>query len=182
MGGMTVVAPATGVALAPANPTGTHLSDTRNLVTCLTCKSAADAREPFCAHCGTRISLADAAEGKARPAALAATRALQVGIAVVVANVVIGALALGTVILVSDASRFADVALALDVLKFVIIGSLSVVAIRYGISGLRATRDGQLRRRGWAIAGIVIGSLFGALVTLSMLATLTMTVLLPLLT
>lgn len=178
MGGMTVVAPATGISLAPATGTDTHASETRHLVTCLTCKSAADVREPFCAHCGTRISLADAV-GKKRPADLAATRALQFGLVVVLANVVIGGIALGVVMLSSDASRFGDIALALDVLKFVVIGSLSIIAIRYGLRGMRATRDGQLRRRGWAIGGVIIGITFATLVTLSMLATFAMTIVLP---
>lgn len=180
MGGMTVATPTTGIAFAPALAPDTSA---RILVTCSACKTAADAREPFCAHCGTRITLdaAVAATGKSRPADVAATRALQFGLIVVIANIVIGGLALGVVVLASDAARFADVALALDTLKFVVVGTLSVVAIRYGVRGVRATRDGQLRRRGWAIAGIAIGGLFAALVTLSVLSTLALTVVLPLL-
>jgi len=62
-------------------------------------------------------------------------------------------------------------------MRFLVVGSLVVLAIRSGVRGLRDTRDGQLRRRGWAVAGIVLASIFGLLVTLSLLATFALYVL-----
>lgn len=171
MGGMTVASPTTGVPLAPSFAYGPDAA-TRLRITCASCKSSADAREPFCAHCGSRVAAATKA---GRPAALAATRSLQFGLLVVLANVLIGSLALGVVFLVTDAARFSDVALAMDALKFVLVTVLSLVAIRYGVRGVRDTADGFLARRGWAVAGIIIGSLFIFLVTLSLGATLVMT-------
>lgn len=113
-----------------------------------------------------------------RPADVAATRSLQFGLLVVLANLIVGGAGFGVVLLVSDASRFTDAALAMDALKFVVVGVLAIVAIRYGVQGMRATADGALARRGWAIAGIAVGSVFLLLVTLSLGATLVMTVLL----
>lgn len=171
MGVMTVASPSTGVPLAPVFTFAPDAARPR--VTCMSCKSSADATEPFCAHCGSRVAMATRA---GRPADVAATRALQFGLLVVLANILIGGAAFGVVLLVSDAARFSDAALAMDALKFVVVGTLSIVAIRFGRQGLRDTADGRLARRGWAIAGISIGSLFIALVTLSLIATLVMTV------
>jgi hypothetical protein len=179
MGVMTVASPTTGVPLVPlAHAPRIEFppaESARLRVTCQTCLSAADSSEPFCAHCGSRVVLATSA---GRPADVAATRSLQFGLLVVVANLLIGGGAFGVVLLVSDAARFTDAALALEVLKFLVVGSLAVVAIRYGVRGVRATADGRLARRRWAIAGIGIGGLFGTLVTLSLIATVLMTVLL----
>lgn len=171
MGAMSVASPTTGVPLAPVFLAPDAV---RTPVTCLSCKSQADGAEPFCAHCGSRIAMATRA---GRPADVAATRSLQFGLLVVLANLIVGGAGFGVVLLVSDATRFTDAALAMDALKFVVVGVLAIVAIRYGRQGVRETADGALARRSWAIAGIVIGSVFLTLVTLSLVATLVMTVL-----
>jgi len=49
------------------------------------------------------------------------------------------------------------------------VGALSALAIRHGVRGLREAR------RGRAIAGIVIGSVFGALTAASFVATTVLT-------
>ena len=49
--------------------------------------------------------------------------------------------------------------------------SLVALAIRYGVIGIRQTRDGRLRRRAWAVAGIIVAACFGLLVALSLTAT-----------
>src|SRR4051794_7458710 len=166
MGGMTV-APTTGVFTPPFE------SAPRAGVRCASCGTTADAREPFCAHCGTRIAVISARENKRdkRPADLAATRSLQFAGLAVVVNILLGGLAFGVVYLVSDAARLTEAALGLEIMRFLVIGSLIALAIRYGVIGLRQTRDGTLRRRSWAVAGIIVAAGFGLLITLSLAAT-----------
>ena len=169
MGAMTV-APPTGVILPPFEPA------LRIGIRCASCGVLADSHEPFCAHCGTRVALTPA-RAKA-PASLAATRSLQFATLVVAVNIVLGGLAFGVVYLVADAARLTEAALGLEVMRFLVVAVLAIVAIRYGVLGLRQTRDGLLRRRGWAVLGIVVASGFGLLVTLSLAATALMFVML----
>jgi hypothetical protein len=161
--GVMTVAPTAGVFTPPFE------AAPRFGVRCASCGTTADSREPFCAHCGSRVAIAPAS-GK-RPAALAATRSLQFALLAVGVNIVLGGLAFGVVYLVADAARLTEAALGLEVMRFLVVAALAALAIRFGIRGLRETRDGQLRRRGWAIAGIVLASCFGLLVTLSLAAT-----------
>ncbi|TXK19805.1 hypothetical protein [Homoserinibacter sp. GY 40078] len=133
-------------------------------VACARCGSAAVPDEPFCAHCGTRVAIT--ASGR-RPADVAATRSLQFAALVVAANAVVGTLTFAAVYLVSDAARLADGALALEGIKLLVVGVLATASIRYGVRGIRETADGALRRRGWAVAGIVISSFFAVLVLAS---------------
>ena len=161
--GVMTVAPTTGVFTPPFD------AAPRFGIRCASCGTTADPHEPFCAHCGSRVAIVPS-RGK-RPADLAATRSLQLAVLVVVVNIVLGGLAFGVVYLVADATRLTEAALGLEVMRFLVVGTLAAFAIRSGIRGLRETRDGQLRRRGWAVSGIVIASCFGLLVTLSLVAT-----------
>lgn len=163
MGAMTVAAPTT---LAPFGATTERV---RRGVACVACGASASASEPFCAHCGSRVVIA--AEGR-RPADVAATRSLQLAGLLLAANAAIGTLTLGVVVLVSDAARLMEAALALEGIKLLVVAALATASIRFGVRGLRSTADGMLRRRGWAIAGLVISSCFSVLVVLSFLLTL----------
>ena len=162
MGDMTVASPTTGIALAAAFDTA------RPALKCLSCGTRADAGEPYCAHCGAQVALPIA---KGRVASIAATRALQFGALVIVANLVLALASVGVLYFLSDSARIAQAGMLLDGLKLVVVGSLAAVAIRTGIRGLRETRDGRLTRRRWAIGGIVIGAVFAVLVTSSFAAT-----------
>lgn len=166
MGVMTVAAPTTRVAF------GSTVERVRRGVACPRCRADSALDEPFCAHCGARVSIP--AVGR-RPADVAATRSLQFAGLVVLANAVVGALTLGVVVLVSDAARLADAALMLEGIKLLVVGVLASAGIRFGIRGIRDTADGLLRRRGWAVAGVVISSVFALLVVLSFVATLVLT-------
>lgn len=104
-------------------------------------------------------------------ASLAATRALQFAVAGVVANILIGGTSFGVVYLLSDAARLTQGALGLEALRFVVVGTVLAIAIRYGVHGLAQTRDGGLRRRAWAIIAIVVASFLGLLITGSLAAT-----------
>lgn len=161
--GVMTVAPSTGVLIPPFD------AAPRTALRCASCGTAANVREPFCAHCGARVAIA-VPRGK-RPVDLAATRSLQLALLAVVVNIVLGGLAFGVVYLVADAARLTEAALGLEAMRFLVVGSLVFLAIRSGVRGLRDTRDGMLRRRGWAIAGIVVASAFGLLVTFSLVAT-----------
>ena len=167
--GVMTVAPSTGVLIPPFD------AAPRTAVRCTSCGTAAVAREPFCAHCGSRVAFA--VSRGTRPADLAATRSLQLAVLAVAVNILIGGVSFGVVYLVADAARLTEAALGLEAMRFLVVGSLVVLAIRSGVRGLRDTRDGQLRRRGWAVAGIVLASIFGLLVTLSLLATFALYVL-----
>lgn len=158
MGDMTVAIPTTGVAFPPIEPE----------IACSRCGTRAESRrEPFCAHCGSRVAVTV----RRGVASIAATRSLQFALLAVLANILVGGAALGVVYLLSDSSRLAEGALGLEALRLVIIGTLLVIAIRYGIQGLRQTRDGMLRRRPWAIIGIVVAGFYGLLVVGSFAAT-----------
>ena len=86
MGDMTVASPTTGIALAAAFDTA------RPALKCLSCGTRADAGEPYCAHCGAQVALPIA---KGRVASIAATRALQFGALVIVANLVLALASVG---------------------------------------------------------------------------------------
>ena len=156
---MTVAYPTTGIAPAPFEPAP---------LACSTCGThAADNREPFCAHCGSRVAV-PAASGIA---SIAATRALQFAVLVVVGNILVGGASFGIVYLLSDSLRLTEGALGLEALRFLIVGSLIAITVRYGVRGLAQTRDGALRRRAWAIIAIVVAGFFGVLITGSFAAT-----------
>ena len=158
MGDMTVALPTTGVAFPPAEPA----------LACTSCGTRAGSpREPFCAHCGSRVAVSV----KSGVASLAATRSLQFALLAVLTNILVGGASFGVVYLLSDAARLTEAALGLEALRFLIVGALLAVAIRYGVVGIRQTRDGMLRRRGWAIAGIVVAGFYGLLVAGSLAAT-----------
>lgn len=161
MGDMTV-APTTGVGVVPQFD-----AVTRVRISCTTCGTAASGREPYCAHCGARVVLAS----RQGPASVAATRTLQLALLVVLINILVGGMSFGVVYLVADAANLNEAALGLEGMRLLLVGALVWLTIRRGILGLRETRDGALRRRGWAIAGIVISSIWGLLVTLSFAAT-----------
>lgn len=156
---MTVAYPTAGIA-APQRETVP--------LTCPACRArAASPREPFCAHCGSRLSLTV----RGGIASLAATRALQFALAGVVANILIGGTSFGVVFLLSDAARLTQGALGLEALRFIVVGTVLAIAIRYGVRGLAQTRDGALTRRAWAITAIVVASFLGLLITGSFVAT-----------
>lgn len=154
---MTVAYPTTGIA-AP------HFESP---LTCSNCDTRADTREPFCAHCGSRVSI----PVRGGIASLAATRSLQFAALAVITNIVVGGASFGVVYLLSDAARLTEAALGLEALRFVLVGTILVVAIRYGIRGLRQTRDGALRRRPWAIVGLALSGFYALLVGGSLAAT-----------
>ncbi|RQP08732.1 MAG: hypothetical protein EAS51_13680 [Microbacteriaceae bacterium] len=160
---MTVAAPSTLAAF------GSAVERARRGIACAACGASASASDLFCSRCGSRVVVAR--EGR-RPADVAATRSLQLGLAVVVANAVIGTLTLGVVVLVSDAARLMEAALFLEAIKLLVVAALATASIRFGVRGLRETADGMLRRRGWAVAGLVISSCFAVLVVLSFVLTL----------
>lgn len=163
MGVMTVASPTTLL------PFGTTVERTRRGLACAVCGTPVALAEPFCAHCGARVVLT--APGRA-PANVAATRSLRFALLLVAANAVVGALTLGVVVLVSDAARLMEAALFLEGIKLLVVAALATASIRLGVRGIRETSDGVLRRRGWAIAGVVISSIFAVLVVLSFLLTL----------
>jgi hypothetical protein len=104
-------------------------------------------------------------------ASIAATRSLQFAILAVFTNILVGGTTFGVIYLLSDASRLTQGALGLEALRFVLVGTLVAVAIRYGVRGLKQTRDGVLKRRAWAIIGIVAASFYGLLIAGSFAAT-----------
>lgn len=163
MGVMTVASP---TALLPF---GTTVERARRGLACSTCGTPVALAEPFCAHCGARVVIES--RGK-RPADVAATRSLQLALVVVAANLVIGALTLGVVMLVADAARLREAALFLEGIKLLVVAALAAASVRLGVRGIRETADGMLRRRGWAVAGVVISAIFAVLVSLSFLLTL----------
>ena len=164
MGDMTVAYPTTGMSRPPLEP-APLLPATSACSACGT--HAANPREPFCAHCGTRVSVAV----RSGIASIAATRSLQFALLAVFTNILVGGASFGVVYLLSDAARLTEAALGLEVLRFVIVGVVLGLAIRSGIRGLKQTRDGALKRRSWAIAGIVISGFYALLVGGSFAAT-----------
>jgi ribosomal protein L37E len=139
-----------------------------------------------CAHCGARMALSNAfcshcgyantvpTDRKGRPYDLAATRALQLAVLVIVANIVVGALALGIVVVSSDATNFVTAALGLELLHFIVVGGLVAATISYGVRGIRETRGGALGRRNWAVLSIVVSGLVGIVLAGSLTATFLM--------
>ena len=138
-----------------------------------------------CAHCGARVALSNAycsrcgaanavsVDRKGRPVDLAATRSLQLAILVIVANIIVGALALG-VLVTSGAQNLAIAGLGLELLHFLVVGGLVAATISYGVRGIRETRGGQLGRRNWAVLSIVVSSLVGLVLAGSLTATFLM--------
>ncbi|WP_191282352.1 hypothetical protein [Pseudolysinimonas yzui] len=104
-------------------------------------------------------------------ASIAATRSLQFAALAVLTNILVGGASFGVVYLLSDAARLTEAAVGLEALRFVIVGVLLAVAIRYGVRGLQQTRDGALKRRAWAIVGLVVSGLYGLLILGSFAAT-----------
>ncbi len=113
----------------------------------------------------------------AYPTSVASTRSLRLGALVVVANALLAAASLGVLISITDISTMFQAAVVLDAVKFVVVGAIAFAAIRAGIRGLRETADGRVRRRSWAIIGIVVASLFGLLTAGSLVATTTFSLL-----
>lgn len=138
-----------------------------------------------CAHCGARVALSNAycstcgsanaapVDRKDRPVDLAATRSLQLAILVIVSNIVVGALALGTLV-TSGAQNLAATGLGLELLHFVVVGGLVAATIRTGVRGIRETANGRLGRRNWAVLSIVVSSLVGIVLLGSLTATFLM--------
>jgi ribosomal protein L37E len=138
---------------------------------CSSCGTRAVALDkPFCAHCGSRVSL----PVKSGIASIAATRSLQFAALAVFTNILVGGASFGVVYLLSDAARLTEAAVGLEAVRFVIVGVLLAVAIRYGVRGLSQTRDGALKRRAWAIIGLVVAGLYGLLILGSFAATATL--------
>jgi hypothetical protein len=139
-----------------------------------------------CAHCGARVALSNAycsscgaanavsTDRKGRPVDLAATRSLQLAVLVIVANIVVGALALGIVMVSSDTKNLVTAALGLELLHFIVVGGLVAATISYGVRGIRETRGGYLGRRNWAVLSIVVSSLVGLVLMGSLTATFLM--------
>ena len=162
MGDMTV-AP---LAVAPVS--AAPLANSR-ITRCALCGTGSDAQSSFCSHCGAQL-IPDA---KA-PAAVAATRSLQYAILVLVANIVVGGLALGVIFVTSDTSHLATAALQLEVLQFLVVGALVALTLRTGIRALRMTRGGRVGRRSWAVVSVAISSLVGLALVVSLVSTLVM--------
>jgi len=164
MGDVTVAYPTAGMTSPPLEPAQLHSTPSA----CSACGTrAASSLEPFCAHCGSRVTVS--ARGGA--ASIAATRSLQFALLAVATNILVGGTSFGVVYLLSDAARLNEAALGLEALRLVIVGVVLVLAIRNGIRGLKQTRDGALKRRPWAIAGIVIAGFYALLVSGSFAAT-----------
>lgn len=147
--------------------------------------TVADPR-PSCEQCGSRLALSSAycsrcgaantvhVDRAGRPADLAATRSLQLAALVIVANIVVGGLGLGIVIVSSDAKNLLTAALGLELIHFLVVGGLVAATISCGVRGIKETRGGRLTRRNWAVVSIVVASLVGLLVAGSLGATLLM--------
>ena len=160
---MTVAFPTTGMSSPPLDPASRSAS-----IACSACGTAAvNPREPFCAHCGTRV----ASVVRGGVASVAATRSLQFALLAVLTNILVGGASFGVVYLLSDAARLTEAALGLEAMRLLIVGTVIVLAIRSGIRGLKQTRDGALKRRPWAVAGIVISGFYALLVSGSFGAT-----------
>lgn len=139
---------------------------------CALCGARIAQSSAYCSHCGAAHAVAT--DRKGRPVDLAATRSLQLAILVIVANIVVGALALGVVVLTSDTKNLVSAALGLELLHFLVVGGLVAATISYGVRGIRETRDGRLGRRNWAVLSIVVSSLVGLVLAGSLTATFLM--------
>lgn len=111
----------------------------------------------------------------ARRPSHASTRSLQFGGLVIAVDVVLAAASVAVLYFLTDPAHVDQLALLFDGAKFLVVGSLAVVAVRSGIRGLHETAGGRLTRRRWAVAGIVIGAFFGVLVASSFVATTVIT-------
>lgn len=161
---MTVAYPTAGMTSPPLERTPVAPA----IVACSACGARAVASAaPFCANCGSRVSVAV----RGGVASIAATRSLQFALLAVATNILVGGAAFGVVYLLSDAARLTEAALGLEALRFLLVGVVLALAVRFGLRGLRQTRDGALRRRGWAIAGLVLAGLYGLLIVGSFAAT-----------
>jgi hypothetical protein len=139
---------------------------------CALCGAHIAPSSAYCSHCGAAHTVAT--DRKGRPVDLAATRSLQLAILVIVANIVVGALALGVVVLTSDTKNLVNAALALETLHFLVVGGLVAATISYGVRGIRETRGGRLGRRNWAVLSIVVSGLVGVVLAGSLTATFLM--------
>jgi hypothetical protein len=163
MGDMTVAYPTTGIAVPQL-----EIPRVESPLTCTSCGTRAGSlREPFCAHCGSRVSI----PVRAGVASIAATRSLQFAALAVIINILVGGATFGVVYLLQDAARLTEAAVGLEALRFLLVGVILALAIRSGVRGLKQTRDGMLRRRAWAIVGLVVAGFYALLVTGSFLAT-----------
>ena len=144
--------------------------DTRS--SCALCGARLALSSAYCSHCGAAHAVAT--DRKGRPVDLAATRSLQLAILVIVANIVVGALALGVVVVSSDTKNLITAALQLEVLHFLVVGGLVAATISYGVRGIRETRNGRLGRRNWAVLSIVVSGLVGVVLAGSLTATFLM--------
>ena len=163
MGDMTVAYPTTGL----GNPQ-LEIPRVESPLACTSCGTPAGSlREPFCAHCGSRVSI----PVRAGVASIAATRSLQFAALAVITNILVGGATFGVVYLLQDAARLTEAAVGLEALRFLLVGVILALAIRSGVRGLKQTRDGMLRRRAWAIVGLVVAGFYALLVTGSFLAT-----------
>ena len=113
----------------------------------------------------------------ANPTSVASTRSLRLGALVVVANALLAAGSIGIHFALTETTAYLETAVLLDAVKFVVVGTIALAAIRAGIRGLGETADGTVRRRGFAIAGIAVAGLFVLLTAGSLLATTTMSLL-----
>jgi hypothetical protein len=139
---------------------------------CALCGARIAPSSAYCSHCGAAHAVAT--DRKGRPVDLAATRSLQLAILVIVANIVVGAFALGVVVLTSDTKNLINAALALELLHFLVVGALIAASISYGVRGIRETRNGRLGRRNWAVLSIVVSGLVGLVLAGSLTATFLM--------
>jgi hypothetical protein len=115
MGDMTVAYPTTGIAIpqreAPA-------------LACTSCGTRAVALDkPFCAHCGSRVSVSV----KSGIASIAATRSLQFAALAVLTNILVGGASFGVVYLLSDAARL----IVSGLYGLLILGSFTATAVLY---------------------------------------------------
>ncbi len=159
------------MSVAPADAV-LHLSAVDSRLSCAHCGARMALSSAFCSRCGFANSLP--IDRKGRPYDLAATRSLQLAVLVIVANIVVGALALGIVVVSSDTRNLVTAALGLELLHFIVVGGLVAATISFAVRGIRETRGGRLARRNWAVLSIVISGLVGVVLAGSLTATFLM--------
>jgi len=160
------------MSVAPQADTVFPRTAVASLSSCALCGARIAPSSAYCSHCGAAHAVAT--DRKGRPVDLAATRSLQLAILVIVANIVVGAFALGIVVLTSDTKNLVNAAMALELLHFLVVGALAAASIRYGVRGIRETRNGRLARRNWAVLSIVVSGLVGVVLACSLTATFVM--------
>ena len=160
------------MSVAPHTVTVFPLTAVDTRFSCAICGARLGLSSAYCSHCGAAHAVAT--DRKGRPVDLAATRSLQLAILVIVANIVVGALALGVMMVSSDTKNLVTAALGLELLHFLVVGGLVAATISYGVRGIRETRDGRLGRRTWAVMSIVVSSLVGLVLAGSLTATFLM--------